>query len=67
MRTDTSHWHSSVSYDYVDGLIASDLAWEWLRRNTNYQQDYSRGERRPTQLKDLTREVRERWGLRFPG
>lgn len=38
MKPDTSRWRSSSSYDYLDKLDAPDLAWEWLRRNTKYQQ-----------------------------
>src|SRR3546814_14128414 len=48
MKPDTSRWRSSSTYDYLDDLIPSDLAWEWLRRNTGYQRDYSEIEPRPS-------------------
>ncbi|MGX1787066.1 transcriptional regulator domain-containing protein [Bosea sp. NPDC055332] len=60
MKPDTSRWRSSASYDYLDKLDAPDLAWEWLRRNTNYQQDYAQADR-----PSLKRELRRKWGLQF--
>ncbi|MER9291522.1 DUF6499 domain-containing protein [Mesorhizobium sp. M0510] len=44
MRPDTSLWRSSSTYDYLDDLVAADLAWEWLRRNPDYQRDYAEAE-----------------------
>jgi len=41
MPSDRSGWRSSADYDYVERLGASDLAWEWLRRNKHYAQDYA--------------------------
>src|SRR3546814_14630164 len=65
MKPDTSRWRSSSTYDYLDDLIPSDLAWEWLRRNTGYQRDYSEIERRPRDARHLTNLARLRWGVRF--
>ena len=67
MTPDASIWRSSVEYDHLDALTASDLAWEWLRRNDAYDTDFeaslaSRGDPEP-----LTEHIRQRWGLRFPG
>src|SRR3546814_6368436 len=62
----TSRWRSSSTYDYLDDLIPSDLAWGWLRRNTGYQRDYSEIERRPRDARHLTNLARLRWGVRFP-
>lgn len=65
MALDTSRWRSSSTYDFVDGLVASDLAWEWLRRNADYQRDYAdieRGVADPQRYRDI---VRTRWGLQF--
>ncbi len=67
MGPDTSRWRSSPTYDYIDNLIAPDLAWEWLRRNTSYQRDYARGERSTADADHLVTLVRRRWGLTFPG
>jgi hypothetical protein len=66
MRPDTSQWRSSSTYDYLDDLVAADLAWEWLRRNTDYQRDYAEAERPDADRERLTNMVRMRWGLRFP-
>lgn len=61
MSPDASRWRSADAYDYLDELSAADLAWEYLRRNPDYQNDFqtaSQG-RDPATLS-------ERWGLRFP-
>ncbi|MER9955215.1 DUF6499 domain-containing protein [Mesorhizobium australicum] len=66
MRPDTSQWRSSSTYDYLDDLVAADIAWEWLRRNADYQRDYAEAERPDADPERLTNIVRMRWGLRFP-
>lgn len=66
MTLDTSRWRSSSTYDFVDGLVAPDLAWEWLRRNADYQRDYAESEHPAADTQRLTDLVRTRWGLRFP-
>ena len=66
MTLDTSRWRSSPIYDFVDDLVAPDLAWEWLRRNAGYQRDYAEVERPDTDRQRLTKMVRMRWGLQFP-
>ena len=40
MTPDASTWRSSAEYDHLDALTASDLAWEWLRRNDAYDTDF---------------------------
>lgn len=67
MHPDTSRWRSSPTYDYVDGLRAPDLAWEWLRRNADYQRDYAQIGLRVEDQERLMKLVRQRWGLLFPG
>lgn len=62
MSPDASRWRSAEAYDYLDDLSPADLAWEYLRRNPDYQSDY--------QLAAPDREETgwpSRWGLRFPG
>lgn len=66
MTLDISRWRSSTTYDFVDDLVAPDLAWEWLRRNADYQRDYAETERPDTDRQRLTTMVRIRWGLQFP-
>lgn len=65
MTPDASTWRSSAEYDHLDTLTASDLAWEWLRRNEAYDADFEAlaGADVP---KNMTEQIRQRWGLRFP-
>nr|WP_244670199.1 DUF6499 domain-containing protein [Rhodoplanes elegans] len=65
MGPDTSRWRTSETYDYLDLLVAPDLAWEWLRRNTNYQADFAESERSSVAAQRFTALVRSRWGLLF--
>ena len=67
MSFDPTHWRSASQYDYVETLTAPDLAWEWLRRNAGYQRDYVSARRKKEDPHELTRTVRQSWGLRFPG
>ena len=65
MTPDASTWRSSAEYDHLDALTASDLAWEWLRRNEAYDADFETlaASDAPEGLSD---KIRQRWGLRFP-
>ncbi|WP_234190150.1 transcriptional regulator domain-containing protein [Shinella sp. NM-101] len=68
MKPDLSQWQSNAAYSYVDHLDVADVAWEWLRRNREYQQDFAlylrtkNDEERSVRASGMT----ERWGLRFP-
>lgn len=62
MSPDASRWRFADAYDYLDDLPAADLAWEYLRRNPDYQNDF-RAARRGMDHEALS----ARWGLRFPG
>lgn len=65
MTPDASTWRSSAEYDHLDALTASDLAWEWLRRNEAYDADFealAASEAQP----GMSDRIRQRWGLRFP-
>ena len=63
MQPDTSQWRVKESYDYLERLPPEGLAWEFLRRNTNYQHDYTlrKSERRLRGKADAAK----RWGLQF--
>lgn len=61
-----SRWRSASDYDYVESLTAPDLAWEWLRRNVDYQKAYARAVERKEDPRDLMHMMRRSWGLRFP-
>jgi hypothetical protein len=52
------HWHPSAAYLYVLHLDGPALAWEYLRRNPEYQRAWQRHRRHP-QHEAL------RWGLRL--
>ncbi|WP_324765992.1 MULTISPECIES: transcriptional regulator domain-containing protein [Paracoccus] len=67
MKPDLSKWRSSPSYDFIDEVAAPDLAWEWLRRNEDYQQDYRAVARQEAMDAPGILRFRNRWGLTFPG
>ena len=67
MMPDASHWRSSARYDHVEKLTASGLAWEWLRRNETYNQDFEAVSAKDADRVELTEQIRQRWRLRFPG
>jgi hypothetical protein len=65
MTPDTSEWRRSTVYDFMDDVGVDDLAWECLRRNTDYQTDYA-SLRAAARLHDpLPPPLSARWGLRF--
>jgi len=49
-------WSAGAAYLYTLDLDAPDLAWEYLRRNPQYQSDWTSA---------AARAAPERWGLRF--
>ena len=59
MHPDTSHWRSKEKYDYIDSLPPEGLAWEFLRRNENYQREFNSHKQRRKVDAD------KKWGLRF--
>lgn len=65
MAPNPSQWRSSTSYDYFDDLGTSDLAWECLRRNADYQRDYARALNEMDDPEQATASFRLRWGLQF--
>ncbi|MFC5394021.1 transcriptional regulator domain-containing protein [Bosea vestrisii] len=67
MTPDASSWRSAAAYRYVETLSASDLAWEWLRRNDGYDQDFEALTQNASDPQPQMARIRERWGLRFPG
>jgi hypothetical protein len=58
-------WRSPSVYAYLDQLDPSGLAWEFLRRNPDYQRDYRTVTRNPART-ELSEALQRRWGLRFP-
>lgn len=66
MPEDASDWERASDYDYLDALGASDLAWEWLRRNESYEEDFAAFNRATPDADNAEALIRARWGLRFP-
>jgi hypothetical protein len=57
--TPRSDWCCLADYEYLYELDASELAWEFLRRNPDYQRDYLAST-------DDGEASAKLWGLRFP-
>jgi len=60
-------WRISTAYDYVNELDAPDLAWEFLRRNPEYQQDYKRLKNAGLDDDKTEASLSNKWGLSFRG
>jgi hypothetical protein len=60
-----SDWRNASAYDYVLELTPSQLAWEFLRRNRSYQDDFLQLTALSAPLDHAT--FIERWGLCFRG
>lgn len=66
MVPDTKEWRTSSAYDFMDEVDTDNLAWECLRRNEQYQKDFSVS-LDPALRDDMQVEfIQTRWGLRFP-
>ena len=55
----TKDWQDEAAYRHFDSLDLSGLAWECLRRNSDYRATYPL-------MRDGLRSPAA-WGLRFPG
>jgi len=66
-----SDWRSLTGHEYLKRLNRPGFAWEFLRRNPAYQEDYEtmvRGAASDAGSGGMTRDVLAwRWGLSFPG
>ncbi|MBN9134891.1 MAG: DUF2285 domain-containing protein [Phyllobacterium sp.] len=60
MKPDTSQWRDPQAYMFVKGADANAIAWEFLRRNPHYQQDFA-----TSRSTKAVRALRKRWGLQF--
>ncbi|MDE1992616.1 MAG: hypothetical protein KGI75_08930 [Rhizobiaceae bacterium] len=60
-------WRISTAYDYVDKLDAPDLAWEFLRRNSEYQHDYAQLKGDGLNDQEAAAALSDKWGLSFRG
>jgi len=59
-------WRSEEAYANFKNAESMDIAWEWLRRDANYQSDYQSLEN-AQRLSDTTETFRQQWGLSFRG
>jgi len=61
------NWRSSATYEYLTESDPAEFAWEYLRRNPQYQQDYQTTPRRESEPDDSADASARLWGLRFRG
>jgi hypothetical protein len=59
-----SNWRSCATYEYLNELDPAEFAWEYLRRNPEYQRDFRRVRREPAPDGETEASARP-WGLRF--
>ena len=59
-------WRSEEAYANFKNAESMDIAWEWLRRDADYQSDYRRLED-AQRLSGATETFRDQWGLSFRG
>jgi hypothetical protein len=58
-------WRSDAAYAYLNELQPAELAWEFLRRNPNYQRDFQAAADATADQADLSESLIAQWGLRF--
>jgi hypothetical protein len=58
-------WRNASAYDYMNELDPASIAWEFLRRNPAYRQEYAAALRGGTLDPDAAAALAQRWGLRF--
>ena len=66
MLPDPSGWRATNDYSHAEKLSASDLAWEWLRRNEAYDRDYQKLMSEESDVSSLREELRQQWRLFYP-
>lgn len=66
MVPDTREWRRTALYDFMDDADADDLAWECLRRNKSYQNDFARSLDSDAKGRKPDEVIESKWGLRFP-
>src|SRR6266481_10105419 len=58
-------WRSETAYAYLNDLTPAELAWEFLRRNPEYQRDYRAAADATADQAELSESLITQWGLRF--
>jgi len=59
-------WRSAAAYAYLNDLNPAELAWEFLRRNPDYQRDYRAASGETAGQAEFSEALIVRWGLQFP-
>lgn len=59
-------WRTPAAYHHATKLPAAGFAWEYLRRNDEYRQDFMKIVRQHDPFGDALEAFVRRWGLRFP-
>jgi Proteobacterial transcriptional regulator-like domain len=57
-------WRSEQAYANFEKAETVDIAWEWLRRDSEYHKDYG-ALATPARLNGATDDFRHKWGLSF--
>jgi hypothetical protein len=67
---DDESWRSQDAFAYLDRVQRAGFAWEFLRRNPDYREDYERMSRDAASGTPIALEaalaLSRRWGLSFP-
>jgi transcriptional regulator len=59
-------WTSEKDYANFKGAEIADIAWEWLRRDSEYEQEF-RNLTSAAQSSGAAHHFRKKWGLSFRG
>jgi Family of unknown function (DUF6499) len=59
-------WRSERAYANLEKADTADIAWEWLRRDREYQGEY-KALLSVDQSETITHDFRQKWGLSFRG
>ncbi|WP_414153806.1 transcriptional regulator domain-containing protein [Paracoccus denitrificans] len=59
-------WRASVAYRHAKTIPAAGFAWEYLRRDDEYHQDFRAISRMRNPTGPRLDAFARRWGLRFP-
>jgi hypothetical protein len=62
-----SNWHAANAYTYLDVLGSTAFAWEFLRRNPDYQATWRSIASDSDPTPEMSEPLAQRWGLRFRG
>jgi hypothetical protein len=58
-------WRTPAAYDYAKSIAAAGFAWEYLRRNDEYQRDFHALAKMKSLSGRMLEAFSRRWGLRF--